>query len=123
MKIAVGSDEVYDFHQIILKNLESRGHEVKLFGALKTLKEASWVETGVQVARAANKIQGIRAALCIDSETAKGARLWNSTNVLALSNRLLSPALAKEILNAWFSTTIDTKSIEELNLLVKIENN
>ena len=54
---------------------------------------------------AANKIPGIRAALCPDSETARGARLWNRANILCLSLRLTSQAVAGEILDTWFGTS------------------
>ncbi len=47
---------------------------------------------------------GIRAALCHDAETARGARVWNHANVLALSLRATPEAVAKEILDAWFAT-------------------
>ena len=53
---------------------------------------------------AANKVRGIRAALCDDAETARGAKLWNNANVLCLSLRRTSEALLKEILEAWFAT-------------------
>ena len=55
---------------------------------------------------AANKIPGVRAALCHDAETARGARIWNHANVLALSLRATSLPIAKEILDAWFSTPV-----------------
>ncbi|PMP85380.1 MAG: galactose isomerase, partial [Chloroflexus aggregans] len=58
--------------------------------------------TGVSIA--ANKVPGIRAALCHDAQTAAGARKWNDANVLALSLRLTTPELAREILDAWFAT-------------------
>jgi ribose 5-phosphate isomerase B len=61
-----------------------------------------WTGTGVSMA--ANKVPGIRAALCADAETARGARLWNNANVLCLSLRLTTAALAEEILEQWFST-------------------
>lgn len=61
-----------------------------------------WTGTGASIA--ANKVRGIRAALCHDAETAKGARIWNHANVLALSLRATSSAIAKEILDAWLST-------------------
>ena len=51
---------------------------------------------------AANKVRGARAALCTDAEQARGARKYNDANVLALSLRLTSEALALEILDAWF---------------------
>ena len=59
--------------------------------------------TGTGVCMAANKVRGVRAALCVDAETARGARTWNDANVLALSLRLTTPALAREILGAWLS--------------------
>src|SRR5204862_5106222 len=59
-----------------------------------------WTGTGASIA--ANKVPGIRAALCADAETARGARKWNDANVLALSLRSTSPALLEEILDAWF---------------------
>src|SRR5512142_627012 len=61
-----------------------------------------WTGTGVSIA--ANKVPGIRAALCQDAETARGARLWNRANVLCLSLRAVSPVIATEILDAWFGT-------------------
>ena len=60
-----------------------------------------WTGTGASIA--ANKVPGVRAALCGDAETAEGARKWNDANVLALSLRTTSPALLGEILDAWFS--------------------
>ena len=59
-----------------------------------------WTGTGASIA--ANKVAGIRAALCADAETARGARKWNDANVLALSLRTTSEALLAEILDAWF---------------------
>jgi ribose 5-phosphate isomerase B len=64
-----------------------------------------WTGTGVSIA--ANKVLGIRAALCGDAETARGARKWNDANVLALSLRLTSQQLAKEILDGWLETNFD----------------
>jgi ribose 5-phosphate isomerase B len=61
-----------------------------------------WTGTGATIA--ANKVAGVRAALCHDAETAKGARVWNHANVLALSLRATSHAVAREILDAWFAT-------------------
>ncbi|MGA9531625.1 MAG: RpiB/LacA/LacB family sugar-phosphate isomerase [Anaerolineales bacterium] len=125
MKIAVGSDERNGVTQSVLADLRSRGYEVVLFGPLAE-EEGTWPVvarqvgqavisaeadegvlfcwTGTGVSIAANKIGGIRAALCADAETARGARRWNNANVLCLSLRLTSEALAKEILEAWFST-------------------
>ena len=60
-----------------------------------------WTGTGASIA--ANKVPGIRAALCGDAATASGARRWNDANVLALSLRATSEAELAEILDAWFS--------------------
>lgn len=62
-----------------------------------------WTGTGVTIA--ANKVRGIRAALCDDAETARGARLWNDANVLCLSLRRTSAVMAEEILDMWFKTS------------------
>jgi ribose 5-phosphate isomerase B len=61
-----------------------------------------WTGTGVSMA--ANKVPGIRAALCDDAETARGARLWNNANVLCMSLRRTSEVIAEEILKQWFET-------------------
>jgi len=79
-----------------------------------------WTGTGVTIA--ANKVPGVRAALCWDAETAKGARMWDDANVLAMSLRSTSPAVAKEILDAWFSsdpvkTGVDAELIERAKKL------
>ncbi len=112
--------------QAVITNLRRGGHDLTLFGPLagapqtwphvaRAVAEAvaqgqaeegileCWTGTGVSLA--ANKVPGIRAALCTDTETARGARLWNNANVLCLSLRLTSLALAGEILDAWFGTT------------------
>jgi ribose 5-phosphate isomerase B len=124
MKIAVVTDELYPIHTFVLDWLKSQGHEPILFGALQSNQDESWVHaaaeaaqaikdevctegiffcwTGTGISMAANKVPGIRAALCTDAETARGARIWNHANVLALSNRLLSQDVSKEILTAWF---------------------
>jgi len=125
MKIAVSTDERTHLVDAVLEELQKRGHEVKYFGP-DAGKEADWPEVTVQAAEqvareeadeaivmcwtgtgctlAANKVPGIRAALCHDAETAKGARIWNHANVLGLSLRATPEAVAKEILEAWFET-------------------
>ena len=71
---------------------------------------------------ASNKVPGVRAALCWDAETAKGARMWDDANVLAMSLRSTSIAISKEILGSWFSssaaaTGIDAELIERAKAL------
>ena len=128
MKIAIGSDENTALTTFIMEDLKKRGHDVLAFGPLAeddpdtdwpvvsakvamavTQGKAQegilfcWTGTGASIA--ANKIPGIRAALCHDAETAKGARTWNHANILVLSLRKTTEALAKEVLDAWFSTS------------------
>ena len=79
-----------------------------------------WTGTGVSIA--ANKVVGIRAALCDDAETARGARLWNDANVLCLSLRRTSEVMAREILDKWFDTSFipndtDNACLAQLNEL------
>jgi ribose 5-phosphate isomerase B len=124
MRIALCSDEVYPVHELVAGVLHARGHEVVRFGALQSGGDAPWAlsaeAAALEVARggsdegiffcwsgtgisiAANKVSGVRAALCTDAGTARAARRYNHANVLCLSNRLLSGDIAKEILEAWF---------------------
>ena len=125
MKIAVGTDMDGHLPKSVAAELEKMGHEVTCFGAFETdsapwpkvaVDVASYVAngtadmgvlfcwTGTGISLAANKVKGIRAALCNDAETAAGARKWNDANVLAMSLRSTSEQVAKEILAAWFST-------------------
>ncbi len=80
-----------------------------------------WTGTGSSIA--ANKVPGVRAALCHDAETAKGARIWNHANVLALSLRTTSEALLKEILDAWFETPFsnDDWNLNQIERIKEIE--
>lgn len=66
---------------------------------------------------AANKVAGVRAALCTDSATAAGARRWNDANVLALSLRLISEAVASEIVDAFLATPSDPDEREAIRQL------
>lgn len=129
MKIAVGSDMKTHLAEVVVEELRKRGHEVEVHGAL--VKEpAPWPRVAVEVAEkvatgacaqavlfcwtgtgismAANKVRGVRAALCQDAQTAAGARKWNDANVLAMSLRAVSEQVAKEILEAWFNTAPST---------------
>lgn len=125
MKIAISSDEHCVLVDSIIASLQKRGHVVFYFGPRSGEAAGDWpvvtagavsrvvrreadeaivlCYTGTGACMAANKVRGIRAALCIDPETASGARRWNHANVLALSIRLITPARAEEILDAWFA--------------------
>jgi ribose 5-phosphate isomerase B len=126
MRVALCSDEPYPVHDTIRRVLEgrgARGHAVRrrahgsdvpwadaaeeaalavASGACDEGVFLCWTGTGISMA--ANKVPGIRAALCFDPGGAAGARIWNHANVLCLSNRLLSDDMAKEILAAWLDT-------------------
>lgn len=136
MKIAISSDEYSPLIDLLIDEVKKRGHEVLYFGPAKGEKAQDWpmvteqaIEeirqgradegiilcwTGTGCTIIANKTPGIRAALCIDAETAKGARTWNHANVLGLSLRLTSESVLKEIIAAWFETPY---SSDEWNLL------
>ena len=127
MKIAVASDEKTALTDFVLEDLKARGHEVIPLGPLAgenlpwTLASEKLAETvvnqeadegvlfcytGTGASMAANKVPGIRAALCGDAQTARGARWWNDANVLVMSLRATSPDVAKEILDAWYSEAV-----------------
>jgi ribose 5-phosphate isomerase B len=124
MKIAVAADERTGLAQAVVDELRERGHEPVVHGALAEGERDDWAWaseaaardvaegraeqavvccwTGTGASIAANKVHGIRAALCDDAETAFGARRWNDANVLAISLRRTSEPLLREILDAWF---------------------
>ena len=78
-----------------------------------------WIGTGVSMA--ANKVPGVRAALCGDAETARGARRWNDANVLCLSLRATSETVAKEILDAWFEAQPDPSEAENIEKVRELD--
>lgn len=147
-RIAVGSDEGGPLTDMIAALLRERGIEIALFGALAPREgtaDADWPLASAGVARAvaegavdrgivccwtgtgasiaANKIPGVRAALCGDAETARGARTWNDANVLALSLRATTPAIGREIVTAWLETAAaqDPWNLEQLARLRALE--
>ncbi|MFF9815373.1 RpiB/LacA/LacB family sugar-phosphate isomerase [Streptomyces sp. NPDC014006] len=125
MRISVSSDMDEPVARALVAELGRRGHEVAAYGALRPGDDPQWAAcseaavrevaegraeqavvccwTGTGASIAANKVPGVRAALCTDAYTADGARRWNDANVLALSLRLTSEPLLKEILDAWFA--------------------
>ena len=144
MKIAVSTDERTHLVDAVLQELEKHGYEVEYYGP-EPGKESDWPEvtlqavervadgqadeaivmcwTGTGCTLAANKVPGIRAALCQDAETAKGARIWNHANVLGLSLRATPEAVAKEILKTWFDTPYsdDEWNIRQMQRIKEIE--
>ncbi|HLE25372.1 MAG TPA: RpiB/LacA/LacB family sugar-phosphate isomerase [Thermodesulfobacteriota bacterium] len=142
MKIAVGSDERTHLTDFVIEELKKRGIELELHGPLSG-ENIQWADvaqnvaervangkcdqgilfcwTGTGVSMAANKVPGIRAALCADAETARGARKWNDANVLAMSLRLTSPIIAKEIIDAWFSASLEKEEASNVEKVKAIE--
>ncbi len=78
-----------------------------------------WTGTGVSIV--ANKVPGVRAALCADAATAAGARRWNDANVLAISLRLTSSAVAREIVEAWLAARYEGTEAESLGCIAGLE--
>jgi ribose 5-phosphate isomerase B len=125
MRIAVAADERVGVAEAVVEELRKRGHEPVPHGVLAEGERDDWAWaseaaardvaegraeqaivccwTGTGASIAANKVPGVRAALCTDAETAAGARKWNDANALALSLRATSDAELSEILDAWFS--------------------
>jgi ribose 5-phosphate isomerase B len=125
MRIAVAADERVGIADAVLEELRKRGHEPIPHGALSSEERDDWAWaseaaardvaegraeqavvccwTGTGASIAANKVAGVRAALCLDAQTADGARKWNDANALALSLRATSEAELGEILDAWFA--------------------
>ena len=124
MRIAFGTDEVTPVTDAVQGRLREAGHTVdavavgdpwpdvgRLVGEAVSARAADvgvvacWTGTGVSIA--ANKVDGVRAALCTDAETARGARRWNDANVLAFGLRLTSIEVANEMVDAFLTTAVD----------------
>jgi ribose 5-phosphate isomerase B len=138
VRISVAADELTGIAVILPLEIRERGHDVLLHGALADEDEPDWVVasaaaaqnvvdghadqaivccwTGTGAAIAANKLPGVRAALCGDAVTAAGARRWNDANVLALSLRSTADAELGEILDAWFGTDPSDKPEDQASI-------
>jgi len=126
MRCAFGADGVGPLTDALLDEFDRRGIVVERFGAVRSPDDTEWASvarrvgdavargradvgivccwTGTGVSIAANKVRGVRAALCGDAATAEGARRWNDANVLALSMRATAPAVGLEIVDAFLRT-------------------
>ena len=140
VKIALGSDDSTPLTDLVAEELARRGHDVVRAGALVDGGDPRWpavgkrvgamvasgeceqgvlfCSTGTGVSMAANKVRGVRAALCRDAETADGARRWNDANVLVMSLQSTSLDEARKILDAWFSAPPgDAEDAEMIRML------
>ena len=138
MRIAIAADERTGVADAVVEEVRRRGHEPLLHGALSDEERDDWAWaseaaardvaggrahqgivccwTGTGASIAANKVPGVRAALCGDAATADGARRWNDANVLALSLRTTSEAVLAEILDAWFAAAPSADSDDRANV-------
>ena len=138
MRVAVATDELVGVAEPLVEELRKRGHEPLVHGALADGERDDWAWaseaaardvadgraeqavvccwTGTGASIAANKVSGIRAALCGDAQTAEGARRWNDANVLALSLRATSEPELGEILDAWFAGSPSKESDDRANV-------
>lgn len=139
MRVSLSSDMPDGIATVLASEVTNRGHSVLLHGALTAEDRADWAWSASAAARdvatghadqaivccwtgtgasiAANKVPGVRAALCADAYTATGARKWNDANVLALSLRATSVPLMIEILDAWFAEeAASDKSDDQANI-------
>jgi ribose 5-phosphate isomerase B len=145
LRIAIAADELTGVAASLPQLVRQRGHEPVLHGAYVEGERADWAWASERAARevsdgtaeqaivacwtgtgaciAANKVAGIRAALCADGPTAAGARRWNDANVLALSLRSTSDAELAEILDAWLAAEPSDDREDALNVahLIEIE--
>ncbi len=145
MRISVAADERTGVAEAVLDQLRERGHEPLAHGALGAGERDDWAWaseaaardvaegraeqaivccwTGTGASIAANKVPGVRAALCLDAQTAAGARRWNDANALAISLRSTSEAELGEILDAWFAAEPSAEADDRANVehLAEIE--
>ncbi|MGI5824365.1 MAG: ribose 5-phosphate isomerase B [Bacillota bacterium] len=129
MKIAIGSDHAgFGLKEVIKKHLEELGYEYKDFGTFdessvdypdyafyvgKAVQSGEYERgilvcgTGIGMSITANKISGIRCALCHDVFSAKATRQHNDSNVLAMGARVIGNTLALKVLDAWLEAEFE----------------
>ena len=143
MRIAIGSDHAgFRYKEMFKAHLTSLGHEIKDFGTDSeqpvdyplfcrpvALAVASGdTERGIVIggsgngeAMVANRVKGVRAALCWNLESAQLGRHHNDANVLSVGERMVSEELAIQILDAWLNTPFDggrhQRRIEEIDAI------
>jgi ribose 5-phosphate isomerase B len=142
MRVALGADDSGGVVETVAEFLVASGHHLARYGKAAGDTEAwastaqrvaeavatgtydfgvvcCWTGTGVSIA--ANKVPGVRAALCVDAETARGARKCNDANVLCMSLRLASAEVAREILRAWLAEPYSRTEDESLRVLSRLD--
>ena len=145
MKIAIGSDHgAFALKSKFISHLEAQGHEVKDFGtyslascdypdfagaAAKAVASGECEKgivictTGIGISITANKVKGIRCALCSDSVTAEMTRRHNNSNMLAMGAGIVGSLLAERIVDTFLATEFEGGRHERrVNLMMEIEN-
>lgn len=141
MKIVVATDELTPLNTFVVNYLNSLGHEVLLQGDLRS-PNGKWADISLELGRtvvsgqadlgvlfcwsgtgacmAANKVEGVRAALCISPDIAKLARKWNDANVLVMGNVNTTNDMAKEIIDSWLNTSFDEEDLNQAHSIDKL---
>lgn len=141
MKIVVATDELTPLNSYVVDYLKSLGHQVLLQGDLLS-PNGKWADISLELGRtvvsgnadlgvlfcwsgtgacmAANKIEGVRAALCVSPDIAKLARKWNDANVLVMGNVNTTKEQAKEIIDTWFKTEFDEEGLNQAHSIDKL---
>lgn len=139
MRVILAADDNSPTVDAVIDSLRERGAELEVLpeqkwpDAARAVGEAvarggadmgvlfCWTGTGTSMM--ANKVPGVRAALCWEPWIAEGARRWNDANVLVMSLKRISPEVAVEILDAWLSVNgPDPDEIPNIETIQKYES-
>lgn len=145
MKIAIGNDHAaVGMKWEIIKYLESKGHEMVNFGT-DTLESCDYpvygkavgeavasgeadcgiliCGTGVGISLAANKVKGVRAAVCSEPVTARLTKLHNNSNIICFGERIVGIEMAKAIVDAYLDTEFEGgRHQRRIDMIMAIEN-
>ncbi len=148
LKIAIGSDHGgFKLKEEIKKMLQEKEYDFKDFGTFseesvdypdialevaRAVQDGSYDRgilicgTGIGIGIAANKLAGIRAALCHDTFSARASREHNNANILTMGERVIGPGLARDIVNVWLETGFaggrHARRVEKINDIEKGTN-
>jgi ribose 5-phosphate isomerase B len=144
MKIVLACDHGgFELKEAVREHLTKKGYEVNDIGVYDTTsvdypdygkKAAELVSgsddkgivicgTGIGISIAANKVHGIRCALCTNEYMARMSRMHNDANMLALGNRVIGQGVALDIVDVWLSTEFEGgRHLNRINKMMEIEN-
>ena len=145
MKLAIGNDHAaVELKQEIMEYVQSLGHEVTNFGT-DSNESCNYPEygekvgravaageydcgilicgTGVGISIAANKVKGVRAAVCSDTATARLVKQHNNANIIAFGARIVGSELAKDIVKAYLDAEfLGGRHQTRIDMISEIEN-